>query len=115
MVTVVILGLAAVVAAVAAAQNGAPQAPPGDNTYLNGMRDAYAAAAQGWRIRLIPIAQRTFMLLAALEFSVSGIVWAIKRESLDDLAAKFLLKFTLIAHTMPETENSRAADRKSVV
>jgi P-type conjugative transfer protein TrbL len=98
-VTVVTLGLAAVVAAAAAAQNGASpsQAPPGDNTYLNGVRDAYAAAAQGWRIKLIPIAQRTFMLLAALEFSVSGIVWAIKRETLDDLAAKFLLKFTLIA------------------
>jgi len=94
-VAVVALGLASVVAAVAAAQNGAPQAP--GETYLNGVRDAYAAAAHGWRLQLIPIAQRTFMLLAALEFSVSGLVWAIKRESLDDLAAKFLLKFTLIA------------------
>jgi P-type conjugative transfer protein TrbL len=61
------------------------------------MADAFRTAATGWQARLLPIAQRTFMLLAALEFCVSGLVWAVKRESLDDLAAKFLLKFTLIA------------------
>jgi len=37
------------------------------------------------------------VLLAGLEFAVSGAVWALRRESLDDVAAKFLLKFTLVA------------------
>jgi type IV secretion system protein TrbL len=94
--TVVVLGIgmgcAAVVATIAAAQQAAA-----GGSYLNGIGDAYRLAASGWRARLVPIAQRTFMLLAALEFCVSGLVWAIKRDALDDLAAKFLLKFTLIA------------------
>lgn len=90
---VIVLGLGAVVAVagVAAAQAG------GGEQYLDGIRDAYRSAAGGWRAQLIPIAQRTFMLLAAIEFCVSGLVWTIKRDALDDLAAKFLLKFTVIA------------------
>src|SRR6185437_7169028 len=44
-----------------------------------------------------PIAQRLFVLLAGIEFAISGAVWALKRESLDEVARKFLLKFTLIA------------------
>jgi type IV secretion system protein TrbL len=37
------------------------------------------------------------MLLAGIEFAVSGAIWALRRDSLDDIAAKFLLKFTLVA------------------
>jgi hypothetical protein len=37
------------------------------------------------------------MVLAGIEFAVSGLVWSLKRESLDELAAKFLIKFTVIA------------------
>src|SRR6185437_3740192 len=44
-----------------------------------------------------PIAQRLFVLLAGIEFTLSGAVWALRRESLDEVAGKFLLKFTLIA------------------
>ncbi len=87
------LVLMVVVAAMASAQNAAGGGPP----VLDGVQNIYLNAARGWEGRLVPIAQRTFVLLAAIEFAVSGIVWAIKRESLDDLAAKFLLKFTLIA------------------
>jgi type IV secretion system protein TrbL len=65
--------------------------------YLDGVRSAYQVAAGGWRARLIPLAQRTFMVLAALEFCISGLVWTLRRGSLDDLAAKFLLKFLLIS------------------
>ncbi len=64
---------------------------------LDGIRNTYEAAARGWLPRLVPIAQRLFVLLAGLEFVVSGAVWMLRRESLDDIAAKFLLKFTLIA------------------
>ena len=88
----VVVGALAVVG-VAAAQSSAPVSGP----YLDGIRDAYRLAAGGWRARLVPMAQRTFMLLAAIEFCVSGLMWAIKRDALDDLAAKFLLKFTLIS------------------
>jgi len=56
----------------------------------------YRDAARLWRPRLLPIAQQLFMVLASLEFAVSGAIWALRRDSLDDIAAKFLLKFTLV-------------------
>lgn len=64
---------------------------------LDNIRETYRNAARGWLPRLVPIAQRLFVVLAGIEFAVSGAVWMLRRESLDDLAAKFLLKFTLIA------------------
>ena len=64
---------------------------------LDGIGQQYQAASRLWRPRLIPVAQRLFMLLAGIEFAVSGAIWAIRRDSLDDIAAKFLLKFTLVA------------------
>jgi len=70
---------------------------PQDVPVLDGIRQTYQTAARGWLPRLVPIAQRLFVLLAGLEFAVSGAVWALRRESLDDVAAKFLLKFTLVA------------------
>ena len=64
---------------------------------LDGIANQYRDASRLWRPRLIPIAQQLFMLLASLEFAVSGMVWALRRDRLDDIAAKFLLKFTLVA------------------
>lgn len=63
---------------------------------LDSIRDTYRNAARGWLSRLVPIAQR-LVLLAGIEFALSGAVWMLRRESLDDVAAKFLLKFTLVA------------------
>ena len=64
---------------------------------LDGIASQYRDASRLWRPRLIPIAQQLFMLLASIEFAVSGMVWALRRDRLDDIAAKFLLKFTLVA------------------
>ncbi len=64
---------------------------------LDGIGQQYQAASRLWRPRLIPVAQRLFMVLAGIEFAVSGAIWALRRDSLDDIAAKFLLKFTLVA------------------
>jgi type IV secretion system protein TrbL len=64
---------------------------------LDGIASHYRDAARLWRPRLVPVAQQLFMVLASLEFAVSGAIWALRRDSLDDLAAKFLLKFTLVA------------------
>lgn len=72
--------------------------PPAEGApVLDGIRQSYQTAARGWLPRLVPIAQRLFVLLAGIEFAISGAVWALKRESLDEVAGKFLLKFTLIA------------------
>lgn len=86
------LGLVAI-----AASAQAPATSPQEAPVLDGIRQTYQTAAQGWLPRLVPVAQRLFVLLAGLEFAVSGAVWAIRRESLDEVAGKFLLKFTLVA------------------
>ncbi len=64
---------------------------------LDGIASQYQNASRLWRPRLVPIAQQLFMILASIEFAVSGAIWALRRDSLDDLAAKFLLKFALVA------------------
>jgi len=64
---------------------------------LDGIASQYRDASRLWRPRLLPIAQQLFMVLASLEFTVSGAIWALRRDSLDDIAAKFLLKFALVA------------------
>jgi type IV secretion system protein TrbL len=91
LVVVVAFALLIVVAGPVLAQAPAPQ------PVLDGIASQYRNAARLWRPRLIPIAQQLFMVLASLEFAVSGAIWALRRDSLDDLAAKFLLKFTLVA------------------
>ena len=94
---------------------------------LDGIAAQYRDAARLWRPRLLPVAQQLFMVLAGIEFAVSGALWALRRDSLDDIAAKFLLKFTLVAFLLalitgfttwiPPIVNGFAAagDRKSVV
>ena len=89
----VLVGLVAT-ATSALAQASAPAAGA---PVLDGIRQTYQTAATGWLPRLIPIAQRLFVLLAGIEFALSGAVWALRRENLDDIAGKFLLKFTLVA------------------
>ena len=69
---------------------------------LDGIANQYRDASRLWRPRLIPIAQQLFMLLASIEFTVSGLVWALRHDRLDDIAAKFLLKFTLTAFLLAQ-------------
>ena len=87
LVVVAVFGLAASTSAQTATRSGV----------LDHIRDVYRMAAGDWRARLLPIAQRVFVLLAGIEFAVSGAIWAIRRDALDEVAGKFVLKFALIA------------------
>lgn len=84
----VLVGLAAVSAL-------AQSAPP--RLVLDGMADSYRTASHTWLAQLLPIAQRTFALLATLELIVSGMLWMFQRESLDDIAGRFLVKFIVLS------------------
>lgn len=75
----------------------APATSPQEAPVLDGIRQTYQTAARGWLPRLVPVAQRLFVVLAGIEFALSGAVWALRRESVDEVAGKFLLKFTLVA------------------
>ena len=89
---VVAMCLFSLVVAMPALAQAAQQQP-----VLDGIANQYRDASRIWRPRLIPVAQQLFMLLASIEFVVSGIIWTLRKDSLDDIAAKFLLKFTLVA------------------
>ena len=90
----VVLAVAALVALLVAP---ALAQSPAQQPVLDGIANQYRDASRLWRPRLLPIAQQLFMVLASLEFALSGAIWALRRDSLDDIAAKFLLKFTLVA------------------
>ena len=92
-----VLCLATVILCLSVAHMVSAQSTTGGAGVLDGIADQYRDASRLWRPRLIPIAQRLFMLLAGIEFAISGAIWALRRDSLDDIAAKFLLKFTLVA------------------
>ena len=80
-----------VLATAAAAQAPSPDA------ILDGVVRGYSDASAGWLERVFPFAQRLFAILATLEFAVSGIFWAVGRDSLDAVAAALLRKFMLLA------------------
>lgn len=64
---------------------------------LDDAQAAYRASARAWLGPVSAIARRLFVSLAALEVTVSGILWALRRDSLDEIAAKFLLKFIVLS------------------
>jgi type IV secretion system protein TrbL len=59
--------------------------------------NAYGAASHVWLARLVPVAQRAFAVLAGIEVAISALVYGLRRDSLDDVAAKFVLKFMVLA------------------
>jgi P-type conjugative transfer protein TrbL len=72
------------------------QGPPNDGI-LDGIVRGYQDQSATWLARIQPLAQRTFALLATLELAVSGLFWALGRESLDAVAAALLRKFIVLA------------------
>ena len=72
------------------------QAPPAGGI-LDGIVRGYQDSSGSWLARIQPLAQRTFALLATLELTVSGLFWAIGRDSLDAIAASLLRKFIVLA------------------
>ena len=57
----------------------------------------FRLASGDWVGRLRPLAQRTFALLAGIEFAVSAIVWGFRRESFDGALGQFFLKVALLS------------------
>ena len=64
---------------------------------LDGIGSAYAAASHVWLARLVPVAQRTFAILAGIEVAISALLYGFRRSALDEVAARFVLKFMLLA------------------
>jgi hypothetical protein len=63
---------------------------------LDGAAMGYRAAYLVWADRLLPVAQRTFALLAGIEFVVAAAVWTFRGE-MEAMAGEFVLKFAFLA------------------
>lgn len=64
---------------------------------LDGIVRAYRDASDTWLARLLPIAQGTFALLAAIELVVSAISWGFRRDGLDAFVAQGIKKFLVLS------------------
>ena len=86
------VGLAALGAAALAAQPA-----PNPDGVLDSVVQEYGGVAAGWLGQVLPMAQRTFGLLATLELAVSGLLWTLGGTALDQVAAGLLKKFIVLA------------------
>jgi P-type conjugative transfer protein TrbL len=75
-------------------------------TAIDGLSDAYRTASHAWLARLVPVAERTFTVLAGVEIALSGAIYGLRRHALDDIAARFILKFALLAGMLGVISNS---------
>jgi type IV secretion system protein TrbL len=61
------------------------------------VRAAYDTASSQWLNRLLPVAQHTFAALAVVELALSALLWGLRRSSVEDICAGFLLKFLILS------------------
>jgi len=70
---------------------------PATAQVLDHVVGAYRSVGTQWLDRLLPVAQKTFTVLATIELAVSAILWALRRTSVDQICASFLLKFLVLS------------------
>lgn len=86
---------AVVLTAVAVAIACAPSALSAQ--VLDNTQTAYRNTVSTWLGPISAIATRLFVALAAIEVAVSGALYTLRRDSLDEMASKFLLKFIVLS------------------
>jgi type IV secretion system protein TrbL len=64
---------------------------------LDNTQDAYRATSRAWLGPISAIARRLFVTLAALEVSISAVFYVLRRDALDEMAGKFLVKFIVLS------------------
>src|SRR5687768_18571399 len=64
---------------------------------LDNTQTAYRNTVSTWLGPISAIARRLFVVLAAIEVAVSGTLYTLRRDSLDEMASKFLLKFIVLS------------------
>jgi type IV secretion system protein TrbL len=64
---------------------------------LDNTQDAYRTTSRAWLGPISSIARRLFVSLAALEVSVSAVFYVLRRDALDEMAGKFLMKFIVLS------------------
>lgn len=67
---------------------------------LDNTQNAYRLTVSTWLGPISAIASRLFVVLATIEVAISGALYALRRDSLDEMAAKFLLKFIVLSFVL---------------
>lgn len=67
---------------------------------LDNTQDAYRTTARAWLGPISAVARRLFVTLAGIELTISGIMYTLRRDSLDEIAAKFLFKFLVLSFVL---------------
>jgi len=63
---------------------------------LDDLVQGYQAAANSWLGTLVPMAERTFGILAGLEIAFGALMWVFHRKSLDEMLGAFIRKILVL-------------------
>lgn len=63
---------------------------------LDDLVQAYQTAANSWLGALVPMAERTFGILAGLEIAVGALLWVFNRKTIDELLLSFIRKILVL-------------------
>jgi type IV secretion system protein TrbL len=88
------IGVILIVLGVASSDVAAAQSP---SQALDNIAASYQHGASIWLGRLSGIAQQLFITLGSLEVAVSSLLWVLRRENLDEIAGRVLLKFIALS------------------
>src|SRR5579864_6496975 len=63
---------------------------------LDDLVKGYQAASNSWLDTLVPVAERTFGILAGLEIAVGALMWVVNRRSVDEMLLGFIRKILVL-------------------
>lgn len=72
-------------------------ATPPPTGILDGLVDGYQSISGHWLEQILPMARQIFAILGVLEIALSGLLWALQRTTLDQVAAEFVKKSALLS------------------
>jgi len=63
---------------------------------LDDLVKGYQTAANSWLATLVPMAERTFGILAGLEIAVGALMWVVNRRTIDEMFLGFIRKILVL-------------------
>jgi type IV secretion system protein TrbL len=63
---------------------------------LDDLVKGYQAASNSWLSTLVPMAEKTFGILAGLEIAVGALMWVVNRKSVDEMLLAFIRKILVL-------------------
>ncbi|HEY6322267.1 MAG TPA: P-type conjugative transfer protein TrbL [Thermoanaerobaculia bacterium] len=71
-------------------------AQPAAAGLLDDLVKGYQTAASSWLATLVPMAERTFGILAGIEIAVGALMWFVNRKTIDEMFLAFIRKILVL-------------------